>query len=28
MEYMPIDSNRGPQASVVGGIVNSILDSD
>jgi uncharacterized protein (TIGR00266 family) len=29
MEYMPIQSGRtSPQASVVGGIVNSILDSD
>ena len=28
MEYMPIERNTSPQASVVGGIVNSILDSD
>jgi len=28
MEYMPIESGRTPQGSVVGGIVNSILDSD
>ncbi|HKW35428.1 MAG TPA: AIM24 family protein [Candidatus Acidoferrum sp.] len=28
MEYMPIERGTRPQASVVGGIVNSILDSD
>jgi len=28
MEYMPIESGRTPQGSGVGGIVNSILDSD
>lgn len=28
MEYMPIESRRTTQGSVVGGIVGSILDSD